>query len=252
MKRFLVAGVFCLVLLLASCYQYVYVPFPVGDDTGNDEVVDNFPSYDWISAGNGTVDNPYVLGTVGDILGLAELINNGTGLENTYYELLPGAVYDFSGVSDFKGIGNGTSAKSNGTFTDANPFTGVFDGNGATIRNLTLSYSGGEEDVAVGFFGTAYNSTITGINFENIRVESDSKASAIAVGCAINTNITSVTVTDSFITSPATTAGIVARYNVHDQNAEAVYSLSNNTVEGTTIVATRAHTMLLELLAIST
>lgn len=47
-------------------------------------------------------------------------------------------------------------------------FTGVFDGNGHTIKNLNLVYT--EPSYFIGFFGCAENATIKNVTFENVYV----------------------------------------------------------------------------------
>ena len=55
--------------------------------------------------------------------------------------------------------------------TEAKPFTGVFDGNGYTIRNLALVASEAiEGKVHTGFFGYAKNATIKNVTFENVYI----------------------------------------------------------------------------------
>ena len=55
--------------------------------------------------------------------------------------------------------------------TEENPFTGTFDGNGNTIKNLALVESEAKEGKAfVGFFGYAKNATIKNVTFENVYI----------------------------------------------------------------------------------
>ena len=51
------------------------------------------------------------------------------------------------------------------------PFTGVFDGNGHTIKNLALVETEAKEGKAfIGFFGYAKNATIKNVTFENVYI----------------------------------------------------------------------------------
>ena len=51
------------------------------------------------------------------------------------------------------------------------PFTGSFDGNGYTIKNLTLVETEAKEGKAyIGFFGYANNATIKNVTFENVYI----------------------------------------------------------------------------------
>ena len=55
--------------------------------------------------------------------------------------------------------------------TSEKPFTGVFDGNGHTIKNLTLVESEAKEGKAyIGFFGYAKDATIKNVTFENVYI----------------------------------------------------------------------------------
>ena len=55
--------------------------------------------------------------------------------------------------------------------TSENPFTGTFDGNGWTIKNLTLVEEEAKEGKAyIGFFGYAKDATIKNVVFENVYI----------------------------------------------------------------------------------
>ena len=55
--------------------------------------------------------------------------------------------------------------------TSEKPFTGVFDGNGHTIKNLALVETEAKEGKAyIGFFGYAKNATIKNLTFENVYI----------------------------------------------------------------------------------
>ena len=55
--------------------------------------------------------------------------------------------------------------------TSEKPFTGVFDGNGYTIKNLALVESEAKEGKAyIGFFGYAEDATIKNVTFENVYI----------------------------------------------------------------------------------
>ena len=55
--------------------------------------------------------------------------------------------------------------------TEEKPFTGVFDGNGYTIKNLALVEAEAKEGKAfIGFFGYAKDATIKNVTFENVYI----------------------------------------------------------------------------------
>ena len=58
-----------------------------------------------------------------------------------------------------------------GIGTEENYFTGTFDGNGHTIKNLSIIETEAKEGKAyVGFFGYAKNATIKNVTFENVNI----------------------------------------------------------------------------------
>lgn len=236
--RKIIFSAICMALILTSCYQYVLVPYPGG--SGEAAVDDTAVSYEFLGRGEGTPASPYAPETVGELRGFANLINSGTIAPDAHISLPSGAVYDFSGVA-FPGIGSGRETIASGELTDAVPFTGVFEGNGAVIRNLSLSYSGDDTSAAIGFFGVIEDAAISDLVFENASVVSSSKASAVAVGLAVDSSIDGVTVRNSSVTAPQGPAGIVAQFKVYDQDSASEYSVSGNTVSGTTIIATDSY-----------
>ncbi|MBP3671759.1 MAG: hypothetical protein J6J06_07340 [Bacteroidaceae bacterium] len=55
--------------------------------------------------------------------------------------------------------------------TEENPFTGTFNGNGYSIKNLNIVKSEAKEGKAyIGFFGYAKNATIKNVTFENVNL----------------------------------------------------------------------------------
>ena len=236
-------GILFVVLMFFAgcCPQYVFVPSDIlFGNTSSEEDEAKEISYGWISTGSGTAESPYVLSTVGDIRGFAELFNSGAVESNASISLTPGE-YDFSGI-DFPGIGRGTDAVSKEEgLTDASPFTGIFNGNGAVIKNLEIDDMAIAENAGVGFFGAIENSDISNLTFENASIRTSSKAAAIAVGVALNSSISGITVVDSYIESPQTTAGVVSRYVIAVDDPKGEYSIKNNKVEGTTIISTDSY-----------
>ena len=100
---------------------------------------------------------------------------------------------DLSGI-EWKPIGH-----HNPTAADpwAGAFKGEFNGNGFSIKNLTVAAN--EDDTAVGLFGATYGAKITNTILEDINVSAPSEYNEIAVGGLIgisrNTDIDNVTVT---------------------------------------------------------
>lgn len=89
-----------------------------------------FDGYGYELYGYGKKDKPYVIGTAGQLAGLAVLVANGESFAGKYFKL--SANIDLAGKI-WLGIG-----MMNNEATDVNhPFSGNFDGNGYVIKNLT-------------------------------------------------------------------------------------------------------------------
>ena len=224
-----------LMFLAGCCPQYVFVPSDIlFGNMSSEEDEAKETSYGWISTGSGTADSPYVLSTVGDIRGFAELFNSGAIPSNASISLTPGE-YDFSGI-EFPGIGTGSTDISGGEFVNATPFTGTFNGNGAVIRNLSIA-NRGENAGPAAFFNLVQDADINNLNFENAHIESDSSTTAVAVGFALDSSVTGITVSDSYISSPECTAAIISRFQILDTTGDKVFRIEGNSVKGTTIIA---------------
>lgn len=100
---------------------------------------------------------------------------------------------DLSGV-EWKPIGN-----LNPTENDpwAGAFSGIFNGNGYSIRNLTVVAD--EDDTAIGLFGATNNATITNTQLKHVNIDGGTEYNEIAVGGLIgisrDTDIDNVSVT---------------------------------------------------------
>ena len=115
------------------------------------------------AAGNGSQGAPYQISNAGELANLAKMVNGGETDENTYFELTA----DINlGGKEWTPIG-----------TKDNRFLGKFNGNGNTIKNLTIS--GGEEK---GLF--AYSSgEIKNVYLEKINITTTLSAGGV---CAFN------------------------------------------------------------------
>ena len=105
-------------------------------------------------------------------------VNSAEGLEQFAAEIIAGnvaadATIVLGGDIDLNDLTRSRALASNWTpvGTEAKPFTGTFDGNGYTIKNLTLVESEAKEGKAyIGFFGYAKNATIKNVTFENVTI----------------------------------------------------------------------------------
>ena len=138
--------------------------------------------------------------------------------------------------------------------TEKNPFSGTFNGDGKTIKNLTIIEEEAKEGKAfIGFFGYAKNATIKNVTFENVNLNiacldidhSQGHIGAVAGSLEGTSTIENVTVKgDIFVESTVTANGAsrvavvaggnsygnVTMKNVHVIANEGSYLKANNNV----------------------
>jgi len=124
----------------------------------------------------------YSISSAEELAKLAEMTNNGLIGAGTEFVLANDI--DLSSYSNWTPIGN---ANISGDLTieveDLNPFKGVFDGNGYTISNLTISASTGGIQ---GLFGNASGARIVNTAISNLSLsDADSSASGALIGRAV-------------------------------------------------------------------
>ncbi|MBP3619262.1 MAG: InlB B-repeat-containing protein [Clostridia bacterium] len=119
--------------------------FPYLKNAFNNANADNGVDYSYSDSleGSGTVDNPYLIRTAGDLGWLS--FNYSSSMAGKYYSLQNDI--DLTGRT-WKPIGD----------SEANPFEGVFDGNGFTIGGITCSLL--EKFNYHGLFGITKNAVI--------------------------------------------------------------------------------------------
>ena len=104
--------------------------------------------------------------TAEELLNVAQQIAAGT--ESSDLQIMLGGDIDLAALPVTR-----SAAASNWTpvGTEEKPFTGVFDGNGYTIKNLALVEAEAKEGKAyIGFFGYAKDATIKNVTFENVYI----------------------------------------------------------------------------------
>ncbi len=226
---------------------------------GNDEWINHIngiiatqPDTSWFTEGESTSGKTYKLTTANELYGLMELVNGGEEFEGANITLPANAEFDFSQVSESKKgdpsfIGFGSRKYyEDSQFEDSRAFfKGKFNGNGAVIKGVDLSYPEGvkdgtlteaeESDVAVGFFGVvkgtaAAPAEVRDLVFEDCTLFSTSNTTGIAVGYAENAIISGITVRNCTITGPQGVGGVVGRlYNSGE--------ISDCVVENTSVIA---------------
>ncbi|CAK4869397.1 unnamed protein product [Aphanomyces euteiches] len=147
--------------------------------------------------------------------GLAAINTDATSLQGSYRltQDINLALYDNGDHKGWLPIGN------NGT-----PFTGKLDGNGFTIRNMTINRPNSNY---VGFFGSATNAEITNLHLTGIQVVGHSYVGGIA-----GTLITS-TLTKSYAEGSVTGNAVVGVAVGYNDNT----NISDGYAQGTVIVA---------------
>lgn len=248
-------GAFAVLLLIAAivitaCGPTYYIPYPIPTPDKTDD--GNVANDDWYD-GNESASGTYVLRTVGDILGFAELVENGTTFKGQTVELVAGQVYDFSEVDNFSGIGNGTWAGYNNFDSlseSARPFMGVFDGKGATIMNLNMEYESSDSNDATarGFFDMIYEAEIKNLIFVNANVVGEGKPTGVAVGFSVNSKLSGIQVSGSSVEGGQGTGGVVgSAFFKEMSNTDAITTvgrylgIENCSVQDTDILANGAN-----------
>ncbi len=99
---------------------------------------------DIFADGNGTENDPYIIETVEQLEAFRDSVNDGNTYAGEYIELVAGETYDLSMLDeDWTPIG-----------TYSAPFSGHFDGKGATITGLNMTKTdSGNTDIYYGLFG---------------------------------------------------------------------------------------------------
>ena len=139
----------------------------------------------WNEGHSGTEADPYVIDTNADLVALRDRVNAGTESADRYYKLTENL--NISQTTDWESIGN----------SEANPFTGHFDGNGLTIHvniNRGNSYGNGalfmrlnSETGTYAVKNLTVSGTVQGPQVAGIAVLLDS---GIVAGCKFNGTIT--------------------------------------------------------------
>ena len=127
---------------------------------------------EWVDANNPETEVPvdYYVDTVGNYV-----VSTEQGLQAIVEDINAGELPADSKIvldTDID-LNNMRSLVSNWTplGSEENPFTGIFDGNGYTIKNLTLVEEEAKEGKAhIGFISYAKNATIKNVTFENVTI----------------------------------------------------------------------------------
>ena len=191
--------------------------------------------------------NDFIVNSASALYALAEVINEND--DYTDANIVLGADIDLAVTKARAVASNWTPVGSS-----EKPFTGTFDGNGHTIKNLAIVESEAKEGKAyIGFFGYANNATIKNVTFENVTLNipcldidhSQGHIGAVAGSLEGTSTIENVTVKGDIFVEATTTAngasrvavvaggnsyGNVTMKNVHVVANDGSYLKANNNV----------------------
>ena len=166
----------------------------------------NLYQYESEGFGYDVINEKYNVENVAGIEYLAQQVNGGRSFEGETV-VLNGDI-DLAvtrATANFTPIG-----------TEQNPFCGIFDGNGCTIKNL--NYVSDNSDSYVGFFGYAKNATIKNVTFENVNVEIKGADGGYHIGAVVGVLATndpdSAIATKSYIENVTVKGNIYINSNV--------------------------------------
>ena len=110
----------------------------------------------------GTVDDPYLICTVQDLLGFATYVNSGSVTIGKYWRMMNDL--DLVGINNWDPIGNGYS------------FQGYFDGNSKVISNLTINKGSTNY---IGLFGRISNAEIKNLGIDTCQITGNQYVGAL-------------------------------------------------------------------------
>lgn len=167
------------------------------------------------SQGEGTEEKPYLIKTNAQLMGLSELAAMGMTVPDAegadYAGDYSGCYFSLGNNIDLQGVDwipigfYRDSTEKNGEIPY--PFSGYFDGNGYTIKNLSLS--GFPEYNNVGLFGAVTDATIQNLTIipDSSKIKGNDRT-GVLVGYAEDSIIRDVTVKNAYISSTGISGGI--------------------------------------------
>ena len=155
----------------------------VEDKFGNDEEVISADKWDGTTTADPDIDienNTISISSPAQLAGFVELVNDG----NTYkgYTVTLHSSLDLNG-KEWTPIATGARSGSSPS-ENSFKFKGIFDGNGNTIYNLSITTDPKDNpDQAIGLFGIVDGGTVMNLKFENVNINvPSSEMAAAAVG----------------------------------------------------------------------
>ena len=90
-------------LILVSCGPTYYIPYPFPGYGDKEDAIKPDTSWQTEASGSSETD-PFVLSTVGDVRGLAAMVESGHDYEGQYFTLAANEEYDFSDIPNFSNL----------------------------------------------------------------------------------------------------------------------------------------------------
>ncbi|WP_276358068.1 S-layer homology domain-containing protein [Cohnella caldifontis] len=188
--------------LLILALVFAMVTGPLGSPAAAD--TPPFPG-----SGSGTASDPYIITSYEGLDWMRNTVKT-----NTFYKL--GNDITFEDDQVWQPVGKDLSSY----------FQGTLDGDGHTIRNLTIDNS---TDANIGLFGILFNGTVKNLKLENVNVKvTNPSPSSNFVGALVgyargSTRIENVSVTGQVIGNNSSYAGLLGGYLANTTTVSNVY-----------------------------
>lgn len=166
---------------------------PVDDDPNIDPDGWDGTAAEEFAGGRGTQAAPYEIATPGQLLLLANEVNDGNSDYNDKYYILTDNIN--LNHRSWAVIGKGTT-----TLSKENAFLGNFDGNGYIIENLKIKKA---PNGSAGLFGNAFDGEIKNVILNNVTVDLTNSSDAnLRIGAVAG--YTESTITDCYVSGTMT------------------------------------------------
>lgn len=183
--------------------------------------LDGIESKQIFSAGEGSLENPYVVSNLEEFKAFRDDVNSGNNYSGKYIKL--GADIDLNN-EEWTPIGYGKWEQE----FNSKAFRGNFDGGNHTIKNLKIIT---DTDYSSGLFSLAgENSYMRNINIENVIIEGSGKAVGSLIGYGKNVNVDNITVKGNInIEGNWSTGGLIGygHTNINNCEVNAIGTITN-------------------------
>ena len=191
-------------------------------------------------AGGGTEENPYLISNLEDLIWFRYQVNAGVNNYACKYVKLADNI-DLSSIENWTPIGDITYNSKYKPADDTKVFSGVFDGNNKVISNLKIEKiisddeNGPDADANVGLFGiTGEGAVIKDLTLTNVNIETDGRNVGALAGFAYKATLSNITVNGNIqIKGGNNVSGVAGMTRHYDMSATNIKVIGN---DGSTIV----------------